>query len=203
MSTKLLSMLCVCASLVTWCGMAGVARAQSADKPSAAAALHLVSPNDVVDVKVFQEDDLATTARVSQDGTIKFPLIGSVKIGGNTAESAAQIITAALAKKYLVNPQVTVQVSEYAKRRFTVLGQVGKPGTYEIPDRDTITLLEAIGMAEGFTRLADLTNIRVKRMVEGKETLYKLNAKGLTDVQHTTAFEVKPGDVISVGESFL
>jgi len=61
-----------------------------------------------------------------------------------------------LAKDYLVNPQVNLTVMEYSKRRFIVLGQVQRPGAYDMPDRDSVRLLQAIGMAGGYTRIVKL-----------------------------------------------
>src|SRR3954468_24310438 len=98
------------------------ARAASTDN-------YTLQPNDLVQIKVFQEPDLTTTARVAADGTISFPLIGTVGIGGRTVSGAAGTIRSALAKDYLVDPQVSLTVTDYAKRRFTVLGQVQKGGT--------------------------------------------------------------------------
>jgi polysaccharide export outer membrane protein len=160
-------------------------------------------PEDVITVKVFQEDDLLTTARISKDGLITFPLIGAISIGGKTPDEAAHAIAVELAKNYLVNPQVTITVSEYAKRSFTVLGEVQKPGSYDMPDRKGVTLLEAIGAAGGYTRLADPSKIRVKRLNGDKEAIIKLNAKSMANERETASFEVKPGDIITVGESFF
>ena len=164
---------------------------------------YVLAPQDVVEVHVFQEDDLLTTARITSEGLIKFPLVGSVRVGGKTEEGAAQTIAAELARDYIINPQVTVKIVEYAQRRYTVLGQVGKPGTYTLPDRESIMLLEAIGNAGGFTRLANLGDIQVKRLVNGKDSVYKLNAKSAATTRQTSAFEVRPGDIITVGESFF
>ena len=70
-----------------------------------------------------------------------------------------------LAKDYLVNPHVNVNVTEYSKRRITILGQVQKPGSYDMPDREAVTLLQAIGMAGGYTRIADPSKITFKRRI--------------------------------------
>jgi polysaccharide export outer membrane protein len=160
-------------------------------------------PNDVVQIKVFQEDDLDSTLRVSKDGTITFPLIGSVVLGGKTAQEAALIIKAALAKDYLVNPQVNVTVMEYAKRLFTVLGQVQRPGSYELPDSNPLTLIQAIGMAGGYTRIADPSKITLKRAGDGKETVLRLNAKKMAGGGAESGFTVSSGDIITVGESIF
>jgi polysaccharide export outer membrane protein len=157
--------------------------------------------DDVVQIKVFQEEDLDSVLRVSKEGTITFPLIGVVQVGGKTPQEAALLIKAALAKDYLVNPQVSLTVVEYAKRLFTVLGQVQRPGSYDLPDRDTLTLIQAIGMAGGYTRIADPGRITLKRTVDGRQSVMHLNAKKMAGGTVESTFAVKSGDIITVGES--
>jgi polysaccharide export outer membrane protein len=163
---------------------------------------YILAPDDLIQVKVFQEDDLLSNLRISKDNTITFPLIGSVKIGGRSPQDAARIIQDALAKDYLVNPQVNVTVIQYSKRHYTVLGQVQKPGSYDIPDREQITLLQAIGTAGGYTRIADPAKITLKRSIDGRESVIKLNAKRMAN-ENGSAFGILPGDVITVGESIF
>src|SRR5687768_8142329 len=98
--------------------------------PYTASAAYILAPNDVVQMKVYQEDDMETKVRISKDGTASFPLIGAVNIGGRSVEQAAAVVRQLLDRDFLVNPQVTLSVVEYSKRRFTVLGQVQKPGTF-------------------------------------------------------------------------
>src|SRR6266853_2192589 len=171
--------------------------------PTGTESNYVLSANDLVKLTVFQENDLETTVRISKDGTVTFPLIGAVKIGGHSPQDAAKTVRDLLAKDYLVNPQVNLTVMEYSKRRFIVLGQVQRPGAYEMPDRDSVRLLQAIGMAGGYTRIADPSKITLKRTVSGKETLLKLNAKRMANDDVNSEFEVQPGDVISVGESLF
>jgi protein involved in polysaccharide export with SLBB domain len=190
---------------------AGVSQTPAVSKPPAEVTppvalengIYAVAPEDVVDVKVFEEPDLETTARVGKDGMINFPLIGAVSIAGKTPDEAARAIGGELAKNYLVNPQVTITVIEYAKRTFTVLGEVQKPGSYDMPDRRTLTLLEAIGAAGGYTRLANPAKIRLKRLGGDKETIFKLDAKSMANERQTASFEIKAGDIITVGETFF
>src|SRR5436853_7284101 len=87
-------------------------RGQSTDAPLTEdrATSYILAPNDLVDIKVFQEDDLESKLRISWDGTITFPLIGQVRIGGRTPQQAARIIRDALARGYTINPHVTVTV---------------------------------------------------------------------------------------------
>jgi polysaccharide export outer membrane protein len=161
---------------------------------------HVLSANDVIAVKVFDEPELDTNARVSEEGTISMALIGSVQVVGKTAEQAGRVIRDRLAEKYLVNPQVTVMVTEATKRLFVVQGQVQRPGTYRFPDRSTLNLLQAIGMAGSYTRLADPKRVTVKRIVNKRETVLKFDAKKMALEESSQTVEIKPGDIISVGE---
>jgi polysaccharide export outer membrane protein len=169
---------------------------------AAPAANYRLSANDLVQIKVFQEDDLDSTVRISKDGTIQFPLIGGAKIGGCTVQGAASVLESAL-RDYLVRPQVTIRVTEYSKRRFTVLGQVAKPGAYEMPEDQSMNLLEAIGVAGGYTRIANPSKVVLKRKVNGEEKIFRLNAKTMATDGENQRFEVLPGDTILVGESIL
>jgi polysaccharide export outer membrane protein len=186
-----------------------VATVAFAQSPSAAAGdsdpqgTYALAPNDLVLIKVFQEDDLDSKLRISKEGTVTFPLIGVVGIGGKTPQEAANTIKELLGKRFLRNPQVNLTVIEYAKRRFTVLGQVQRPGVYSMPDRDAMVLLQAIGMAGGYTRNADPAKITVKRTAGGKESVYKLNAKTMANQGTSSKFEIHADDVISVGESIF
>ncbi len=164
---------------------------------------YVLAPNDVVQIKVFQEDDLEAKLRVSQAGTITFPLIGVVSIGGKTPQDAAATIRAALAKDYLVNPQVSVTVMDYGKRRFTVLGEVQRAGSFDIPDHEKVTLLDAIAMAGGYTRIADPSKVTLRRKIGGKETVMRLNAKVIARDGSVAPVEIQPGDIITIGESLF
>ncbi len=174
---------------------------EDSDSNSERASSYILAPNDLVDVKVFQEDDLESKVRISRNGTVTLPLIGEVKIGGRTPQEAARTVREALAKGYLINPQVTVNVVNFAKYRVTVLGQVQKPGSYDFPNREKLTLLEAIGLAGGYTRGADPSRILAKRVVDGREVVYRLNGKKMASEGESLAFRVLPGDIVTVSES--
>jgi polysaccharide export outer membrane protein len=161
---------------------------------------YILSPNDIILVKVFEDPDLDSQHRISQDGTINFPLIGVVQISGRNVTQAANTIRERLLKGYLRNPQVRVNVIEYASRRITILGQVGRPGSYLLPNEEHVDLLEAIAMAGGFTRLADEGKVLVRRNVNGVETILKVNAHAETKNSSSQLFEVQPDDKITVRE---
>ena len=162
-----------------------------------------LSANDLIFVKVFQEDDLNSTLRVAEDGSIIFPLIGSVKVGGQTVAAATGVIRDRLNERFLVNPQVSLTVLAYANRHITVLGQVQRPGDYNLREQGSISLLQAIGIAGGFTRLANSANIIVKRNTGAGEQILHLNGKTMASDNRSGPFVVFPGDTITVTERFF
>jgi polysaccharide export outer membrane protein len=161
----------------------------------------LLSATDLVEVTVFQEDDLATKARIGNDGTITMPLVGSVKIAGKSVDEAAQIIRARLMPRYLINPQVTVAVTDFAKRYVTVIGEVQKGGTFEFPYEGGLNLLQAIGLAGGYSKNANPKKVTVKRMMNGKEQSVTVDAKAMAAKADSKVMEIFPGDTITVAES--
>ena len=170
-------------------------RAQDAD--------YRLSANDLLDFRVFQEPELDGVIRVSGDGTAIFPLIGPVPLVGKTVTQATEDIKARYRDGYLVYPQVSLTVRTYAQKLFTVLGQVQKPGSYDMKGSDEITLLQAIGMAGGYTKIANPGRVTVKRQQDGGERVIKLDAKRMARGDDSASFYVKPGDVITVAESMF
>jgi protein involved in polysaccharide export with SLBB domain len=161
---------------------------------------YILSANDQVGVEVFGEDDLRTYGRLNSEGNLSVPLIGSVHLAGLTLTQASAKLTDLLGRDYLVNPKVNVMLMGYAKRRFTMLGQVNRPGSYEMPEGSPggVDLLEAVAMAGGYTRIAAPERISVRR---GSQLL-RVNAKRLARGGHEN-FTVLPGDTVTVGESLF
>src|ERR1035437_4012786 len=170
---------------------------------AAASPQYVLRPGDVVQVKVYQEEDLASVSRVGKDGTFTMPLVGSVKVGSNTLAEATLIVHDLLVKDYLVNPQVSLNVIEFAKRRFTVLGQVQRPGTYDMPPDESVSLLQAIATAGGYTRIGNPRRITVQRNTDNTNTLLKLDAEAMGNKKQQQPFVVLPEDVIIVGERWM
>lgn len=162
-----------------------------------------ISPDDLIGVVVFQEQDLSTEARVAGDGSINLPLIGSITVRGLSTEQAASAIRRALADGYLVDPQVTVNIVSYSKRVFTVLGQVQSPGSFEIQENKPITLLDAIGMAGGFTSIANQKKVILKRRSGSSVQVLELNAKQLAKSGSSQGVEIREGDIITVPQSIF
>jgi protein involved in polysaccharide export with SLBB domain len=167
-------------------------------------ASYRLKAKDTVNIRVFQEDDLDTTAKLDEDGVIFFPLLGKAKIGGETVQEATTTLESAL-HEYLLHPQVSLEILAYAKLHFTILGQVSKPGIFDFPDEGKLDLLEALGMAGGYTKIANPDKIIIKRMVDGKETIITVPGKRLLDKNNKTQAipDILPNDTINVGEAIF
>ena len=202
--------------LCLWAGLwlAPAAGAQSTNTPSGKSAksdpaepkvpkVYVLRPDDTVQVTVYQEEDMGAKARLEKDGTILLPLLGKIQIGGKSLEDASRAIRELLGKDYLVNPQVSVSIVEYGKRRFTVLGQVQRPGSYEMPSEEPMNLLQAIAVAGGYTRIGAPTKVTVQRRVNDETKTFKLDAEAMSKDQNAKPFEIQPDDTITIGERLI
>ena len=165
---------------------------------------YVLSPTDQVAVEVFGEDDLRTNGRLNPEGNLSLPLLGSIHLAGLTLTQAASKLTELYSRDYLVNPKVNVTLLSYARRRFSILGQVNRPGSIDMPDNSPqgIDLLEAIALAGGYTRIASPERITVRRQSASGDQVFKVNAKRFTKGKGG-GFLVEPGDTINVGESIF
>jgi len=152
-----------------------------------------VGKGDLLSIKVYEHEDLSMNVRVSADGTIKMPFVGSVKVSGLTGEEISEhLMRLYVDEEYLVNPQINVFIDEYRSRKANILGQVTEPGRYEI-DEDT-SIMVLVTMASGFTRRAYKKTAQVIRRVDGEKQI-------LEDVD--MGEKVIPGDIIVIQESFF
>jgi polysaccharide export outer membrane protein len=157
---------------------------------------------DVVQLNIFREPDLATQATIARDGTVQLPLIREVQLAGLSIREARELLRGLYDTGYLVDPQIFLNVVKYAQRKFTIMGQVARPGSYELQGGERIDLLEAIGLAGGFTRIANRGRVTVQRREAGEVRAIKANAKRMADGKEEP-LEVQPGDVITVSESWF
>ncbi len=168
---------------------------------------HQVAVGDLVRIKIYPEDQYVKggEAEVSSEGTITLNVLGKVSVDGKTVAELEQLFTEILAKDYLVNPVVVVEVdeSEKSKESIAILGQVQKPGTYDFPADGKLTLLQLISKAGGFTPVANVKKIKVIRKEEGKDAkVLRANAEAIISGNRPD-IELQPDDVIHVGESFF
>jgi polysaccharide export outer membrane protein len=132
---------------------------------------YTVGEGDVLDINVYENEDLTTTVRVSANSTIRFPLIGEISVTDMTVSQVSRKIEKLLADGYLVSPQVDVFIKEHRSKQAIILGQIKSPGQYEL--RGKITFLEFISKAGGLTPDAGSTATikRIKESDQKKETL--------------------------------
>ena len=174
------------------------------DKPAASAtADYVLQPSDLLHVLVFQEDDLQRDVRISQEYSITLPLIGQVNLKGKSLREAEELIRSRYDQDFLVKPQVTVTVLEYAKTSVNVLGSVGQAGSVVFTPEQPMTLLDAIARAGGFTRLADRKHVSLSRTVDGKVEKYTINADELIQGDAKQSWILIKDDVIYVPEKLL
>ncbi len=157
---------------------------------------------DVIELNVFREPELTTQATIARDGTVQLPLVREVALAGLTIRDARELLRGIYDKQFLVNPQVFMNVVKYAQRKFTIMGQVARPGSYELQGGERIDILEAIGLAGGFTRVADRGRVVIQRKENGSVSAIRANTKRMADGKEMPV-EVQPGDVITVTESWF
>jgi polysaccharide export outer membrane protein len=138
-------------------------------------------------ITVFGESDLSGEFVVGSDGTIAFPLVGSISATGRTLDELEAAIVDKLKPDYLKNPQVSLEILNY--RPFYILGEVKNPGSY--PYVNGMRVVNAIALAGGFTYRARQSKMTIKRAEHGRTEA----ADGNT--------VVLPGDVIEVPERFF
>ena len=150
---------------------------------------YILNSDDVVSVYVYDEPDLSLdNERVSNLGSITMPLVGTVVVKGLSVTQAEEKIEGLYKGDYLKNPDVRIVIDEY--RQFFVNGEVKKPGAFSF--RKGMTVQRAITLAGGFTERASKSDITL--IEEGNKNITKE-----VSLNHS----VKPGDVITVQESFF
>src|SRR5258708_19304473 len=158
----------------------------------------LLGEGDTVRISVFQNPDLATEARISERGSINFPLIGEVVIGGLTAGDAEGRIAQQLSRgKFVVRPQVNLSVLQVRSRQVSVLGQVGRPGRYPLDDVSS-NLTDVLALAGGINPSGD-DNVVVMLNRNGKPARTSIDVPAMYrtgDMSHNV--RLQNGDVIYV-----
>lgn len=145
---------------------------------------------DLISIRVLGEDDLKREKiRLSDAGTLSFPVLGEIRVKGMTAGALEDYITRGLKGRYLLDPKVTVSIEEY--RNFFVNGSVEKPGGY--PYVPGLTVRKALSIAGGLK----------ERASREKMTLIKDDDPTQTPRRVEMNSPVMPGDILTVEESFF
>jgi polysaccharide export outer membrane protein len=159
-----------------------------------------LGPGDVIEVRVYREQEISGIYQVGSDGDVMFPLCERVVIGGLAANAAAEKFRDCLAAGFIRDPQVTVVVREYNSKKVFVFGEVQKPGTFTY--QDGMSVVQAVTLAGGFTRTASRNSTSVTRRIRGQEAKVKVNVQDIA-LGKAPNFTLEPGDIVYVPESLF
>ena len=177
-----------------------------------AAQAYRIQPGDRLDISVLEDPALNRSVLVRPDGQISLPLAGSITVGGRTPEEVQGAIRQRLAGSFVSPPEVTVSLAEAGDpavfepsetMSIYVLGQVARPGVYEV--EPPIDALQALAIAGGTGTFAARNRIQVRRRTPGQtESVLLLNYDDIEDgMVPSASIELQNGDVIVVPERRL
>lgn len=174
-----------------------VSTTSAADKESD---FYKIAARDNINITVYDEEDLSGLYDVKEDGTITYPLLGRVKVAGLTKKELEDRLTELLKNGYLVNPYLRVSIPKYGSRNIMILGHVGKPGAYPLPEDGNPTILKAIVDVGGFTQMANPGGTRIVRTLpDGKKVT--INPRiGEIMTGRRPDIDLQAGDLIIVPE---
>src|SRR5882672_5054275 len=157
-----------------------------------------MGPGDAVKITVFQNPDMLTETRISEVGSVTFPLLGPVEIGGLTP-AQAEIRIASLLKSggFVPRAQVTIIVTQFRSRQVSVLGQVNHPGRYAI-EEPSVRLTDVLAIAGGIAPTGAET-VTVIRAGETGEQRIEMDLLGVFDgAAQMKNIEINNGDTVFV-----
>jgi len=162
-----------------------------------------IQPGDLLEITVFKEADMNRTVRVSGNGTLTFPLAGNLKLSELTVPDAEALLADKLSE-FLVKPQVTAFIKEYSNKQIYVLGEVKRPGSITLPAERSLTVLEAITLAGGFTDLAAPDRTKVLRNANGQNQNIQVEISRITKQGDKSAdITLEPNDTVFIPQSFF
>jgi polysaccharide export outer membrane protein len=176
------------------------------DLKGSPAANATLGAGDVLEIRVYLEADLTGPFRVSNEGTIDYPFCGRVKVSGLSSSALVDLLTRCLENGFIKKPQVTVFLKEYNSQKVSVFGEVQKSGSF--PFEPNMSIVQAITLAGGFTKLAAKDSVIVTRIVvdEGsakpEERKIRVRVESIGEGREKN-FAIQPGDIVYVPESFL
>lgn len=182
--------------------------AQQAPVQSAAGAErsgYTIGSGDVLNIIVLDELALSGLFTVSSQGTISYPFLGNIQVGGMTVEEFNRFLTSRLGRDYLVNPVVTVSIQSYASKRVFVQGEVVKPGVYFLKDQSGVLniLLEAGGTTENASEEIVILRSKEDSVADSEEDFeqIRINLRQLLSGNQSQNIQVQPDDIVYVANA--
>ena len=166
---------------------------------------YILQPGDEIELQIYREPEISGTFRLNPAGEIRHPLAGAIPLAGKSLSKAEAYLTDYFNQHYLVNPNLIVKLVSTTGGHIVLLGEVKKPGVYHFGVGETMTLLQAIAGAGGFTELASPDRVRiVRRKPDGtQETLSVRVSDLLRGKGKQQDIPLEPNDVITVPEVFF
>lgn len=156
--------------------------------------IYEVGAGDLLEVRVYGEDDLSKTYTINREGDLLLPYVGNVAVSGMTVNQIALHIEARLRDGFMVEPQVTVSVAEYRARPVQILGEVNEPGVYYLRgETDIPTLLARAGGSP-----EPVTQARIVRDSGGAVQSIEVNLEAVRQGSESSSVEIQAGDTIHV-----
>jgi len=131
---------------------------------------YIIGPEDVLTIRVWREPELSGPVAVRPDGMISLPLLNDVQAGGLTPDKLAENLKQGFTQ-YVTEPEVLVQVAQVNSKKYFVIGEVGRPGMYQLVVATTIS--QALAIAGGFREYADTKKILILRGPKRYEFNYR------------------------------
>jgi polysaccharide export outer membrane protein len=162
-----------------------------------AAGEYLLGDGDVVNITVYGHSDLTVSARISPEGSIPYPLLEVITIGGLTPEAAGRKIAKRLENEgFIKSPQVALSVKDYASQQIHVLGQINNPGNYPLEGKNTV--VDLIARAGGVKDDAADVIFVVKNSADRKPVRHEIDLLRFYDGDMTQNIQVTKGDTILI-----
>ena len=152
-----------------------------------------IGPEDQLLISVWKNDAMSRSVLVRPDGKIALPLLNDVQAAGLTALELRDVLTAKL-KDFIPNPEVTVIVSDVRSLKVSVIGEVARPGRYEL--RSWATVLDALALAGGFTQYASRSKIVILHPKGKSMEKIPFNYNEVSGKQEN--FYLRNGDIVLV-----
>jgi polysaccharide export outer membrane protein len=158
---------------------------------------YVIGVDDILSINVWKEPDISRSVPVRSDGKISLPLVGEVSAAGKTPRALKAEITEKL-KSYISEPEVTVIVQEMRSKKFNILGQVARPGSY--PLTNSMSVLDGLALSGGFRDFAKKKSIYVlRKKADGTEERLPFNYKDVISGKNSQQnIKLEPGDTVVV-----
>jgi polysaccharide export outer membrane protein len=214
-TTKMKSIFCIIILLASGCGYAPLSQDEDAVIPSDYT--YIIGPGDSVNIFVWGNPDISTTATVRPDGKITIPLAEDLLASGKTPSQLARVMEKALSK-YVRDPQVVIMVGGFQgvySQQVRIIGQLSGGGggggggsahysAKSFPYKKDMTLLDLVIQIGGMGQYADGNRASIIRNIDGEPQHFGIRIDDLVDNSDLTAnIKILPGDIIIIPESFF